>query len=259
PQAELAIALTHAELQQASGDLEGAHATLQAMRERHPRHHQVLQALQQLLVARGDWAALLELLPELRKTRVLQGEALAELERKVWLERLRAAGGQEQGEAGLQALGQAWQQLGAAQRQDPELLAVYAARLHALGAEEEAEAVLRKALKQGYDSRLVRLYGLLRGSDPTRQLQVAEGLLKQHPQDPLLLLTLGRLCLQSRLWGKAREYFEISLEFSRSPETCAELARLLASQGEVEQSNRLLQELLVLQGQRLPELPQPSA
>ena len=61
------------------------------------------------------------------------------------------------------------------------------------------------------------------------------------------------------MWGKAREYFEISLEFARSPEACAELARLLASQGEAEQSNRLLQELLVLQGQRLPELPQPSA
>ena len=45
----------------------------------------------------------------------------------------------------------------------------------------------------------------------------------------------------------------------RDRERAAELARLLASQGEAEQSNRLLQELLVLQGQRLPELPQPSA
>ncbi|MEO4048435.1 heme biosynthesis HemY N-terminal domain-containing protein [Pseudomonas sp. CAU 1711] len=261
PQAELAIALTHAELQQASGDLDGALSTLQAMRERHPRHHQVLHDLQRLLQSRGDWAALLDLLPELRKAKVLQGEALAELERKVWLERLRAAGeqGLGQGEAALQPLSNAWQQLAAAQRQDPELLAVYAAQLRALGAQEEAEAVLRKALKQGYDSRLVRLYGLVRGSDPARQLQAAEALLQQHPQDPLLLLTLGRLCLQGGLWGKAREYFEISLEFSRSAETCAELARLLASQGEAERSNRLLQELLVLQGQHLPELPQPSA
>lgn len=261
PQAELAIALTHAELQQASGDLDGALSTLQAMHARHPRHHQVLQGLQQLLRQRGDWAALLDLLPELRKTKVLEGEALAELERKVWVERLRAAGeqGLGQGEAALQPLSGAWQQLSAAQRQDPELIAVYAAQLHALGAPEEAEATLRKALKKGYDSRLVRLYGLVRGSDPARQLQVAEALLQQHPQDPLLLLTLGRLCLQGGLWGKAQEYFEISLEFSRSAETCAELARLLASQGEAERSNRLLQELLLLQGQHLPELPQPAA
>ena len=79
PQAELAVALTHAELQRERGDLDGALETLQAMRERHPRHHAVLEQLQRTLVERGDWAALLDLLPELRKTRVVEGEALAEL------------------------------------------------------------------------------------------------------------------------------------------------------------------------------------
>lgn len=261
PQAELAIALTHAELQREQGDLDGALNTLQAMRERHPQHHQVLEQLQRTLVERGDWAALLELLPELRKGKVLQGEALVELERRVWIARLQAAGeqGLDQGEAALQPLTGAWQQLSAAQRQDPELLLAYAGQLRALGAQEEAEEVLRKALKQGYDSRLVRLYGQLRGRDPARQLQTAEALLKQQPQDSLLLLSLGRLCLINGLWGKAREYFEISLEFSRSAETCAELARLLASQGDVARSNQLLQETLALQGRSLPELPQPSA
>jgi HemY protein len=260
PQAELAIALTHAELQRDQGNLQGALDTLQAMRERHPRHHLVLEQLQRTLVERGDWAALLDLLPELRKTKVLEGEALAELERKVWIARLQAAGeqGLNQGEVALQPLTAAWQQLSSSQRQDAELLLAYAGQLRALGAQEEAEEVLRKALKQGYDARLMRLYGQLRGRDPARQLQTAEGLLKQHPQDPLLLLSLGRLCLQNGLWGKAREYFEISLEFSRSAETCAELARLLASQGDAEGSNRLLQEMLVLQGQRLPQLPQPA-
>ena len=260
PQAELAVALTHAELQRERGDLDGALETLQAMRERHPRHHAVLEQLQRTLVERGDWAALLDLLPELRKSRVVEGEALAELERKAWIDRLQRAGeqGLEQGELALQPLTAAWQQLSSAQRQDAELLLAYARQLRALGAQEEAEEVLRKALKQGYDERLVRLYGQLRGRDPARQLQTAEALLKQHPQEPQLLLALGRLSLQNGLWGKAREYFEISLGFARSPEACAELARLLANQGEAEQSNRLLQELLVLQGQRLPELPQPS-
>jgi HemY protein len=260
PQAELAIALTHAELQREQGNLQGALETLQAMRERHPRHHLVLELLQRTLVERGDWAALHDLLPELRKAKVLEGEALAELERKVWIARLQVVGeqGLNQGEVALQPLASVWQSLSSAQRQDAELLLAYAGQLRALGAQEEAEEVLRKALKQSYDARLMRLYGQLRGRDPVRQLQTAEGLLKQHPQDPLLLLSLGRLCLQSGLWGKAREYFEISLEFSRNAETCAELARLLASQGDVEGSNRLLQEVLVLQGQRLPQLPQPA-
>jgi HemY protein len=260
PRAELAIALTHAELQREQGDLQGALDTLQAMRERHPRHHLVLEKLQRTLVERGDWAALLDLLPELRKAKILEGEALAELERKVWIARLQAAGeqGLNQGESALQPLSAAWQSLSSVQRQDAELLLAYVGQLRAMGAQEEAEEVLRKALKQGYDTRLMRVYGQLRGADPARQLQTAEALLKQHSQDPLLLLSLGRLCLQNGLWGKAREYFEISLEFSRSAETCAELARLLASQGDIEGSNRLLQEMLVLQGQLLPQLPQPA-
>src|SRR5690606_14515982 len=236
--------LSHAELQREHGDLAGALETLQAMRERHPRHHLVLEQLQRTLAERGDWAALLELLPELRKAKVLAGEELAELERRVWIARLQRAGeqGLDQGETALQPLSNAWQQLSSTQRQDPDLLLAYAGQLRALGAQEQAEEVLRKSLRQGYEPRLIRLYG---------QLRPAEGLLKQHPQDPQLLLPLGRLCLQNRLCGKAREYFEISLASARNPETCAELARLLASQGEAEQSNRLLQELLVLQGQRL--------
>ncbi|MCY1380050.1 heme biosynthesis-associated TPR protein [compost metagenome] len=104
----------------------------------------------------------------------------------------------------------------------------------------------------------MRLYGLLRGRDPARQLQTAEGWLKEHPSDASLLLTLGRLCLRNRLWGKAREYFETSLSFRRDSETCAELARLLAQLGEVERSNQLFQEGLGLLDQRLPALPLPA-
>jgi len=261
PQAELAIALTHAELQRNRGDSEAALQTLQAMRERHPGHHLVLRQLQRLYLQRQEWSALLGLLPELRKEKALPAAELDELERETWRGRLAEVGdgGLEQGEAALSSLRKAWNHLSASLRHEPELIATYVEQLRRLGAQQEAEEVLRSALKRGYDSRLARFYGVLRGADPARQLQTAEHWLKQHPQDPALLLTLGRLSLQNQLWGKARDYFESSLKLERHPETCAELARLLASQGEAEQSNRLLQELLVLQGQRLPELPQPSA
>ena len=101
-------------------------------------------------------------------------------------------------------------------------------------------------------------HGLIRGDDPARQLQTAEGWLKEHAQDPSLLLTLGRLSLQNRLWGKARDYLESSLRFERNPETCAELARLLASLGETERSNQLFQEGLGLLDERLLALPLPD-
>ncbi|AZD51513.1 heme biosynthesis protein HemY [Pseudomonas chlororaphis subsp. aurantiaca] len=258
PQAELAVALSHAQLQTDRGDTDGALSTLQAMHERHPHSVQVLRQLQRLHQQRGDWSAVIRLLPELRKDKVLPANELAELERRAWGENLTlAAHREEDGAVGLQSLNRAWQQLTAAQRQEPQLVLAYAEQLRQLGAEAEAEEVLRVALKRKYDSHLARLYGLLRGSDPARQLQFAEQWLKDHPNDPSLLLTLGRLCLQTSLWGKARDYLESSLRLQRNPEACAELARLLAQLGDTERSNQLFQEGLGLLDERLLASPLP--
>lgn len=133
----------------------------------------------------------------------------------------------------------------------------YADQLRRLGAEAQAEEVLRSALKREYNSHLARLYGLVRGTDPLKQLQAAEGWLKHHPADPSLLLSLGRICLQGRLWGKARDYLESSLRMERNPETCAELARLLGQLGETDRSNQLFQEGLGLLDERLLSRPLP--
>jgi HemY protein len=257
PQAELAIALNHAQLQTDRGDTEGALATLQAMHERHPHNVQVLRQLQRLHQQRGEWSEVIRLLPELRKDKVLPSSELAELERRAWGQNLSLAARQEDGEVGLQSLNRAWQQLTSAQRQEPQLVLAYAEQLRQLGAQVEAEEVLRTALKRHYDSHLARLYGLVRGSDPARQLQTAEGWLKDHPADPSLLLTLGRLCLQNSLWGKARDYLESSLRVQRNPEACAELARLLAQLGDTEGSNQLFQEGLGLLDDRLLAAPLP--
>ncbi|MCW0918783.1 heme biosynthesis protein HemY [Pseudomonas sp. RG1] len=260
PQAELAIALSHAQLQTDRGDTDGALVTLQAMHERHPRSAQTLRQLQRLHQQRGEWPAVIRLLPELRKDKVLPPAELAELERRAWGENLSlAAHREEDGTVGLQSLKRAWEQLTSAQRQEAPLVLAYAEQLRQLGAQVEAEEVLRTALKRKYDSHLARLYGLVRGSDPARQLQIAEGWLKEHPADPSLLLTLGRLCLQTSLWGKARDYLESSLRVQRNPETCAELARLLAQLGDTDRSNQLFQEGLGLLDERLLAAPLPVA
>lgn len=259
PQAELAIALTHAQLQVDRGDADAALVTLQAMHERHPHNAQVLRQLQRLHQQRGDWPALIRLMPELRKDKVLSAKELTELERRAWGQNLcLAVQREEDGQAARQSLERAWQQLTNAQRQEPQLVLAYAEQLRQLGAEGEAEEALRVSLKREYESHLARLYGLVRGSDPAKQLQTAEGWLKTHPEDPSLLLTLGRLSLQNRLWGKARDYLEASLRLQRNPETCAELARLLAGLGESERSNALFQEGLGLLDERLLASPLPD-
>jgi HemY protein len=255
PKAELAVALTHAELQAERGDQAAALETLEVMHKRYPGHHQVLGQLVQRYRDSADHSALLGLLPQLHKSKVLDAQELAALEMQSWQGRLQAAA---QDANALQAITEAWQQVSASGRRQPELLLSYCTELHRLGADDEAESLLRKAIKSAYDARLVRLYGLLHSKDTSKQLQQAEGWLVQQPKDPVLLLSLGRLCLSCELWGKARDYLEASMLLQPDAENCAELARLLNHMGDVERSNQLFQQGLELTGQALPALPQPS-
>ena len=256
PKAALAVDLAQARLQLERGEQQAALVTLRGIRERHPRHPYALKLLQQLYVQLGEWTALCELLPDLARQRLLKSSELDALEQRARAAVLEQAA--QRGEAPLEALQQAWQQLPPAQRQAPALVASYAGQLRRLGAEVEAEKVLRGALQRQFDARLIHLYGLVQGHEPARQLAGAEAWLKEQPEHAGLLLSLGRLALRNQLWGKARDYFEHSLQRERSAETCAELARLLARLGEVERSNKLLQEGLGLSGQELPALPQPA-
>ena len=154
PQAELAIALSHAQLQTDRGDTDGALTTLVAMHERHPHSVQVLRQLQRLHQQRGDWSSVIRLLPELRKDKALPANELAELERRAWGENLSlAAHRDDSGAVGLQSLNRAWQQLTSAQRQEPQLVLAYAEQLRQLGAEVEAEELRR----QVHDVRLAGL------------------------------------------------------------------------------------------------------
>src|SRR5690606_13845928 len=143
----LAIALSHAQLQTDRGDTDGALVTLQAMHERHPRSAQTLRQLQRLHQQRGEWPAVIRLLPELRKDKVLPPAELAELERRAWGENLSLAAYREQegdaAPAGLPALDKAWDGLSSAQRQEPQLVLAYAEQLRRLGADAKAEEALR--------------------------------------------------------------------------------------------------------------------
>lgn len=248
PEAGLAIGLTQAQLQIARGQYAEARETLNALHADHPRHHHVLTLLQQLYVQLQDWPALCRLLPELRKHRVLTPARLEALDVLAWTAAIEQAAQipEATAEEARQALAQRWQQVPSGLRNEPALVRAHADGLARLGDEARAEEVLRTALKKQFDDRLVERYGRVQGQDPARQLNLAEGWLKEHPDNAELLLALARLSQRNALWGKARDYFEASLRLEHRPQTCAELARLLAQMGDKERSNRLLQESLGL-------------
>lgn len=261
PNSELAVALTQARMQLMSRRYEQCLATLERVKRKAPQHPVVLDLLRQVYVSLQDWEALKALLPSLRAYGSQSEEELDALASQLYCALLEQAGQRARTQNPDQAaeqLHKAWHEVPGPLRKQPAVAGLYARQLLNNHLHSEAEAVVQKTLHKHWDPELVRLYGLIPAADPGQQLITAEGWLKKRPGDATLMLTLGRLSLRNQLWGKAREYFQSSLQLHKYPETCAELARLLAHLGEHKKSTEYYQQGLLLTTDALPELPQPK-
>lgn len=253
PGSKFAVGLTQAELQQSAAQWEQSLATLLQLQSTAPKHPQVLSMLCSVYQQLEDWQALIELLPEVRRRKIYSEAAFEALQQTAWQKRLCQAGN---------SADTVWSALPKDLKRRPQLAAAYASALVESGESgtsettsrrEVAESVVRTALQQHWDDDLVVLYGQLIGADPGRQLVVAEGWLKERPNDPKLLLSLGRISLMNDEWAKAREYFETSLRLQRSREVYGELGRLCVALGESERGGEYLAHAIV----GLPDLPMP--
>ncbi|AOY00864.1 heme biosynthesis HemY N-terminal domain-containing protein [Jeongeupia sp. USM3] len=141
-----------------------------------------------------------------------------------------------------------WQKLPVADRTAPKLVAALADAYATQGEPAAARDAIEAALAQQWSSELAERYGTLglEGDALIAQLQQAETWLKSHPNDPKLLLTLGRLCTARALWGKAQTYFEASIAVSPGPLAHAELAALLERLERPEEANRHYRSSLAL-------------
>jgi len=236
PEQSLASFLLQAELALQRGELSVARDTLQTLYQQHPNHLHILQKLQKLLERQEDWLALQPLLPKLQKHGLLPEEARLDLEQRAACQQLKQAAQQQDARQALESL---WRTLPKCLRRQVPVLVAYAEQLAHLGEVDEAEQLLRKAIKRQYDSHLVACYGKLQSADPEYPLKNAESWLKSQPQDPELLLALARLARASRLLDKACGYYEASLAREPRRESCAELAQLLLEMGESKRSAEL--------------------
>ncbi|KAA1189192.1 heme biosynthesis protein HemY [Pseudohalioglobus sediminis] len=254
-EAGIAVELTQAELRLHSGKYEQALATLVRARRNAGRHPYVLDLLHRAYYGLKDWPELAALLPELKKYKVMSPEALEELEREVYTQKLSASAVDVDAASALQRV---WQKVPTHLKNDPAVIYAYVDLLVQGEHYAAADKVIVRALKQHWDSNLVREYGYVVGQDSAKQLATAEAWLPAHPDDAQLLLTLGRLAARGELWGKARDYFERSYRQERTAEVCAELGRLLVALGEPKVAGAYYREGLLLRETGLPELPMPE-
>jgi uncharacterized protein HemY len=108
---------------------------------------------------------------------------------------------------------------------DPDIIITYSQYLLDNHQDKKAEALLRHYLKKQFDEHVITVYGLIK--QDKAQLAFAESLLKKNPHSAALYLCLGRISQSKHLWGKARIYFEKSIELAPTSAAYSQLGLLL--------------------------------
>jgi HemY protein len=139
-----------------------------------------------------------------------------------------------------------WREVDARDQLHPRVAAAGARHATVLGLAPLARDILDRALSAEWTPQLVALYGELpdklsdaeRAAEARARIERAERWLLERNRDAQLLATLGRLCGQAELWGKASSFLEASLSFEESRFAHLELARLAERLGKPEDAQQ---------------------
>ena len=187
-----------------------------------------------------NWEQAAALSEELRKRNVFDAAQAAQVRRYALAENLK----RKALDAG--ALEEAWGKVPSSDRTDRRVAAAAAQCFIALGGCDRAHRIIEEALEAGWDSELVALYAECEGGDIVKRIERAEAWLTRHSGDAALLLTLGRLCADRGLWGKAQSYLEASLAIEQTYSAYLALARLQERLGNADTARRHYRESLDL-------------
>ncbi len=237
PDAQEAIATLQAELYLDQDMPEQALASISKQRDKIKNNSKVACLYAESYTKLEDWKNLAAILSDIKKCKDINPAMLSTFEHSA------VAGLLKSSQSEIENIGRKYQDT---IQVNAELSKLYAEALRRTGKHETAANFIKSELSKNWDSALVYEYGLLEHEDASQVLNKAEDWANEHDNDAILFLTLGRLCKDAKLWGKAKSYFESSIARKPSAETYAELAALHEHLDEIEEANECRKEGLKL-------------
>lgn len=214
--------MTEAEFAIEDRRFDDARQALGQLAARQGRHIAALRLSLRAEQGLGNWREVARLVRQLEKHQALTKEQAALIRSRAVREALRDLRDDPTG------LMRYWRELDNSDRAEASLALETARALMAAGDCREAQRVIEDALDESWDTALVLAYGECGGNgDILGRIAQGEKWLARQPRDGALLLTLGRLCREQQLWGKARSYLEAALAIAPSRAAHVELAQLL--------------------------------
>jgi HemY protein len=238
--AELAALLFEAEAQLGIKDAAAALVAINRAKEIAPQHTALLRIELKARQLIGQWDEVDKLLDALARSNALESGVALQVRRKAYAENLKRRAGDDR------ALLEYWKKIPADFKVDASVARAAVLAFMQRGGHDTALDVLESALNREWHEDLVALYGDVRGSNPTRQIEQAEKWLHAQPRDAQLLLTLAQLCSVQQLWGKAQSYLEASLAIAPSVEGHIRMAELKTQSGQPGEACQHYQKALAL-------------
>ncbi len=240
--AAVPVGIAQAELHLEQGQSEFAFATLRQLNADNPGNSKIRALLLEASTELNDWRQILELLNEYERKGGMPIYDIRSAQMQAWGEILTAAART----ADVNELNNTWNSIPGKLRKENYLLQVYISGRLNHADTSDCEPLIREVIRDTRDPGLVRLYGLVQGKDPGKQLAFVEKLLHTNPADVMLLLTAGRLYKRAALWGRAKHCLEESLRLNPSAEAFYELATMYQGQGDAINAGKYFSEGLAL-------------
>ncbi len=226
----LTIDLTRCELWIKIGENRQAIELLQRILRSYPNNPRALSLMLQASQNAENWPQLQAILPKVEKLAILPQDKAAVLTHHSIEQQLKQATSADQ----LQAQ---WDGLHKNDKATYRYVYAYAENGMKLGMHEAVAQVTEHALVGNFSQELLEIWRQL-DLDHQHQLKVAEKWLKKHADNGHLYQILGDLCLRNKLWGKAYEYLQKSLDIEPSAKTYEFMARYFDAVDEPENALR---------------------
>ncbi len=248
PKDSLALTIAQAQIQADFDKPEQAIVTLNRLPSNQHKDQAVLTLLTRLYTDTKDWPALVKLLAEIKQNKALPLTTYFTTEHLAYSGLINHVAKHKD----ATALWETWNSMPKDLRSKEDIIADFACSMIKFGQADAVDEILYSRINKDWSDALVYIYGLLDG-DTEINLARGRNWLKKHSDNPVLLLSLGRLAMRSHQWEVSRDYLQQSLEITPNAETYQELGNLLAFLNEQPQALECYRRGLALTSEHSPQ------
>ncbi|MFA0087290.1 heme biosynthesis protein HemY [Vibrio sp. E150_011] len=239
---DLAVELTRAKQAVREEEYELALPILESLKQQHPQNTIVLSLLKSTYQALEEWQPLIDLLPKLKKAKLIEELEQNELEERAQCGLLQDVATQQ----GSEGLITHWDKLPRKTRQSSHLISCFTKQLIARKSDSEAFTVIKEALRKQPSDDLYSLLPELNLADSHPAVVLLEDTLKKHPSNALAHSALAQFYFRDENWPESQKHFEQALSIRPDVSDYAYLADTLEKQDMTKAAGEVSRKALTL-------------